>query len=491
MVNLEQVNVTVSGGGSEGATIDGMMLSYAVGEIPTAQVNLHQANGDAAKPVLVGEEAIKMAEFQKLAFAGQGNRLTANVSVTGANGAENWHVFSGNVLGPTRKVYSSFYANGAKIVHEIEQVNSYVPHIYSLAYSVQRGTPELIDKQYSNVFVMLNELLKKRHEDFPKIMATAKFNDAASKQSLIQLHERNMEVYPIIERILVDSEGLGGPTYNGFSKFTADALRTLNTSVFNALKSTVFSINRQFFYALVALGEEFQSFFVPPFIGDSVYGYFKSHRYKVDEAQAADLRLIGASFSSSSLNMLPIQQVIVSGQPSKLNRKEKNNQENIFEFLGDNPTYGVFPKNPPKTNGNNFPVSIPSWIPSTLYEYKTQSKNTSRDLELDRRKESIVNLNELIKNEIQGPVADIVEEFGKTTYKNIALANYVVETSSTLNFNVIPGNRYKVSDEEGKELFSGFLHSVTHNISSLSSALDARTTMTFHAVTFSGFQLPE
>jgi hypothetical protein len=491
MVNLEQVNVSVSGAGLEDATIDGITLSYTVGEIPTAQINLHQDSGETAKPVLVGEEALKMAEFQKLAFAGEGNKLTARVSVTGANGSENWHAFSGNVLGPTRRVYSSFYANGAKMVHEIEQVNSYVPHIYSLAYATNRDKPELIGKQYSNVFVMLNALLKKRHEDFPKIMENAKFNDAVSKQSLLELHERNMEVYPIIERILVDSEGLGGPTYNGFSNFTADALRTLNTSVFNALKSTIFSIDRQFFYSLVALGEEFQSFFVPPFVGDSVYGYFKSHRYKVDEAQTADLRLVGASFSSSSLNMLPIQRVIVSGQPSKLNRKDKKNQENVFEFLGDNPTYGVFPKNPPKINGNNFPVSIPSWIPSTLYEYNTQSKNTSRDLELSRRKDSIVNLNDLIKNEIQGPVSEIVEEFGKTTYKNIALANYVVETSSTLNFNVIPGNRYRVADEEGKELFSGFLYSVSHNISSLSSALDARTAMTFHAVTFSGFQLPE
>lgn len=493
MTSLEYLDVQVSGAGADGLAIDGISLSYAVGAIPQVHINIHEISsakdgGIELKRVLVADETDKMARFQQAAFEGEASRI----SVTVKSGDEQTLEFSGSVLGPTRKVYSSFYSNGVKVVHDLEAVNSYVPHIYSLSQALNRSGLEFEGSQFTNVFGALRELLKKRHKDFEVMFATAKFNDPASKESIQQLHERNMQVFPIVEKILTDSETLGGPTYEGFADFSGDALKELNRSIFSALMSTVFRLNSQFFYALVQLAEEFQSFYVPPYMGSSEYGYFRSHRHKVEEGEPVQPRIVGASLSSTVQDRFPVQQVIVSGQPPALWRQSKENQNNIYQFLGDNPTCAVFPRNPPKENGNNYPIPIPSWIPSTLLKPDTSAKGqASRDLELFLAEADDKNLSNLIQQQLQPAVQRVVEELAETTYKNIALANYLVEVNSLLNFDLHPGRSYNVQDEDGRLLFTGFLYGVTHNISGLASTLDASTSMSFYAVKYSNFTLPE
>lgn len=490
------LSVKVTGGSSiTNRVVDGITLAYTVGDIPIAEISIHEVPATKSnktetetRRVLVNAEAEKMKEFQDQAFKGEGSDATLEISPFG-------HTFSGNVLGPNRMVYHNYYTNGASLIHDLEKVNSFVPHIYSLAYNANRDEQEFGDKTYTNVFAMIKDLLIKRQSDFEQMFEAAQFIDAASKESIQQIHNRNKEIFPTIERILDDSVQKGGDTYTSLAKLQGNHLRFLNNSIFNSIKNTLFNINQQFLLALIQLGDEFQSFFVPPIIGDSEYGYFKSNREKVGDTIAKSLNITGTSFSSTKMDRLPVQQVIVSGPPPKLHRAIKTSStevNNKFSFLGDNTTYAVYPKNPLKINGNNMPVSIPGWLPSELYTGAAYIKgDTSRDLGLEKRRNERNNIVDKVRVGLLDPIEEIVSEFAETTYKNVALASYGVTLQTFLDFSLLPGRRYEISDEDGKELFSGFLQGVQHKISGLSSSLSATTSLMFYAVTFTSFQLPE
>jgi hypothetical protein len=114
----------------------------------------------------------------------------------------------------------------------------------------------------------------------------------------------------------------------------------------------------------------------------------------------------------------------------------------------------------------------------------------SRELDINKRSEKRSELADSLKNELVGPISNIVKEFAETAYKTTALASYAALVNCTLNFSIIPGKTYAVSDEDGNTLFSGFLQGINHNISGLSSSLSASTTLSFNSVKFTNFQPP-
>ncbi len=497
MSEVIPVSVSITGGSSmSNRAIDGVTIDYAVADIPKAVVSLHEvaAAGEEtpARRVMVSAEAEKMREFQEHAFQGQANEATINIAPLSKGTVG--HTFTGNVLGPERSVYTSYYSNGGTLVHRMEAVNSYTPHIYSLAYVLNNDTEEFYKAKYDNVFTMLKVLLEKRHKDFDAMFENAHFNDAASKEAIQQIHNNNMTVYPVLSQILADSATYGGVTYNAFKSINEDALIAINTSIFNTLKATLFGSSQQFFFSLVAVADQFQSFFVPPYDGESEYGYFRPNRFKVEDKIVFQARLTGVRMTSTKLDNFPIQQVIVSGPPPNLNNAGVNPaaENNNFSFLGDNTTYAVYPKDPPKTNGNNLPMPMPSWLPADVYTMSSGiNGDAKRDLSLASSRAERSKLYEKVTTTVIPAVASLMKEYAMTAYKNTALASYSATLTCVPTFELIPGRRYEILDEDGSSLFSGFLNSIQHKISGLSSSLSVDTTLSFYAVSYTTFTLPE
>lgn len=491
MVKLIPIQVDLSGSGLGNKAVDGITISYSVDAIPSATANLHDVSpsGSGKTPteqrrVLVAAEAEKMKAFQESAFRGQSDKVDITVNPFG-------HGFSGNILGPQRTVYSNYYQNGVQLIHDLEKANSYLPHIYSLQNLITRELDEFYNENYTNVFSMIKKLLEKRHKDFENTIRNVNFKDPTSKVNIEQIHENNLAVFPVIQQICDDSESKGGPTYLGFNDLPDEARRQLNSSMFNTLKSLMFNSQEQFIPILIQIGRTFQSFFVPPINGDSEYGYFKPNRFRTDEDTPISLEITGTVFASAKTDTRPLQQVIVSGQPVTQARGDDTNTENVYAFLGDTPTYKVYPQNPPKENGNNLPLSIPLWIPSHFYTSGIKNNVTqSRNLDLRQKISNNTRLANSVKFSIVNPISKVVDEFAETAYKTTALASYTVSVNSTLDFSIIPGKRYEVKDEEGDVLFSGFLQSVNHNISGIFSSLAASTTLLFNTVKFTNFELP-
>jgi hypothetical protein len=490
MVKLVPIQVLVTGAGLENKVVDGVAISYDVDSIPSAAANIHEVtpagegkSSTENRRVLVSAEAEKMKQFQDAAFNGDSEKVSITVNPFG-------HGYTGSILGPQRKVFSSYYQNAVQLVHAVQEANSYLPHIYALSYVKTNEQTEFVNETYTNVFSMLKKLLEKRHKDFDALIKSASIKDAVSKKNLEQIHANNLSVFPIIAKICDDSESKGGNTYEGFADLPAQAKRVINTSIFNTLKSYLFSTQGQMLPILVEIGRAFQSFFVPPIASDSEYGYFKSNRERLADGLALPLEITGTTFTSSKLDNRPLQQVIVAGQPVSVTNANAGGSENIYAFLGDNTTYMVYPENPPKENGNNMPLPIPEWIPASMYTGAITPVVQSRELDINKRSEKRSELADSLKNELVGPISNIVKEFAETAYKTTALASYAALVNCTLNFSIIPGKTYAVSDEDGNTLFSGFLQGINHNISGLSSSLSASTTLSFNSVKFTNFQPP-
>jgi hypothetical protein len=489
-VELLGLDVTVSGpGGLVEAAVDGFRLYYAVGDIPKAIISLHDIGGESTsmKRVFVGAEAQRLKNYQSSAFSGQ--TIPANLNINPID-----HTFKGNIVGPNMNILSNYYNNGVTLIHPVEVVNSYTPHIYALANVVNRDSTDetLLSVARTNVFDMVAALMEKRHNDFDILFPNAQFTDETSKENIQQLHNRNLTVWPTVKKILETSSLKGGPTYAAFSDLGKGESYVINSYIFNALKSVLFNITEPFFYALISLGDMFQSYYVPPIEGDSEFGYFKSNREKVEDPLPVTLQITKLSATCSKLDNLPIQQVIVSGPAPRLTRAEIDQDQNVYDFLGDNPTYAVYPKNPPKLNGNNMQIPLPSWLPANIAPVSQGVKGpANKKPDLQKKREAEKKIGEIVKNEVIGPIQKIIEELASTTYKNVALASYVVQLSCTLDFSLIVGNRYQILDEDGVPLFSGLLQVAEHAASGISSSLSAATTLTFYAVSFADFKLPE
>jgi hypothetical protein len=492
-VELLSLDVKVTGeAGVNNRAVDAFALSYAVADIPKAVVSLHEVNdsGDGTtefRRVFVGKEAVKLQQFQQKSFAGQASSATITVQPMG-------HSFTGNIVGPNLNILSNHYDNGVTFVHPLEVINSYTPHIYALSNDVNRGEDELLNTPRTNVFAILKALMEKRHKDFELLFASSKqtYTDAASRQNIVQLHERNKTVWPSISKILDASISLGGPTYTAFSEMGQQELYLINGYILNALKSTVFSMTEPFFFSLISIGDMFQSFYVPPLKGESEFGYFRSNREKVEGGIQKKLDITRLLATCNKLDNLPLQQVIVSGPAPKLNRATTKTGNNRYEFLGDNPTYAMYPKNPPKINGNNMSVALPAWIPAQTAPTSVKVKdNSRRDLDLNVNQQTAENLTDLVQIEVLTPIGKVIEELAETIYKNVALASYTVSITCLLDFDLLPGRRYTIIDEDGATLFSGFLQGAQHSASGISSSPSASTSLSFYAVTFGDFKLPE
>jgi hypothetical protein len=502
-VELLELDVKVTGAaGVSGKVTDAFSLSYAVGDIPKAIVSLHEVSSAGSsgitelRRVFVGAEADKLKVFQEKSFQGQASTATITINPMG-------HSFTGNIVGPNINILSNHYDSGVTFIHPLEAVNSYTPHIYALANDVNRQKQDdLVAQQGSkNIFGMLQALMESRHKAFELLFANSpqQFSDPVSRENIAQLHARNMEVWPKVSQILTDSVFYGGATYEAFNELGKVELDNFNLAILNALKSVVFNMTEPFFFSLITVGDMFQSYYVPPAAqaseaGQAVseLGYFTSNRNKVENAITKTLSITKLSATCNKMDNLPLQQVIISGPPPKLNRADLKNKENRYEFLGDNPIYAVYPKNPPKTNGNNMPVALPAWFPSQLPPVSTGVKGDSkRDLDLNVKRENDSKMGDIVKNKLLGPMQKIIEEIAETTYKNVALASYTVNLSCLLDFSMLPGNRYKILDEDGKVLFEGFLQAAQHSASGISGSPSAGTSLMFYAVTFADFKLPE
>lgn len=489
MVELIPIEVTINGGGIDNKAIDGIAINYEVNAIPSASAALHEVTpaGSNKTPtenrrVLVTAEAEKMKTFQQDAFAAEAEQVSIEVKPFG-------HGYDGRVIGPARKIFSGYYNNSVQLVHEVEAANSYLPHIYSLANILNNQQNEIFDATYTNVFTMVKVLLEKRHKDFEQMIASARFKDPVSKKNIEQIHANNMSVFPIVKKILEDSESKGGATYNGFSGLPAEAKKQLNAQIFNVLKRYLFSTQSQFLPLLLQVAGAFQSFYVPPIKGDSEYGYFKSNREKVADGESVSLQITGVTMTSGKRDNRPLQQVIVNGEPPRLNNTE-NKTQNIYSFLGDNATYMVYPESPPKENGNNLSLAIPEWIPTNFYFNKPVAKKQPRELDIKKRIDTRSALAKAAANELVGPIGEIIKEFAETAYKAAALASYSAVVNCTVDFSLMPGRTYQVIDEDEGLLFTGFLQGTSHNITGLSSSLSASTTLVFTSVKFTNFNLP-
>lgn len=493
MTKLVALDVDVSGASVDNKAIDGITLAYSIDSMPTATLGIHEISAAGEnnssvqqKRVFVTEESQKMREFQEAAFAGESEKVTVTINPSG-------HQYSGSILGPQRTIFSSYYDNGVQLVHDLERINGYMPHIYALSQEVANGVDEFLGATYTNVFEMVKVLLEKRQSEFSAQIDVAAFKDQVSKESVRQIHANNISIFPAIAKICDDSSTFGGATYEAFSKLRSESLLALNTSIFNTLRSQLFNSDLKFLDTLIAIGNTFQSFYVPPIAGDSEFGYFLSNRARVGDSSGsiANIEMVGATFASAQLDNRPIQQVTVTGQPVRVTGANEIGAENIYEFVGDNSTYLVYPEDPSVGNGNNVPLPIPEWIPASIYVYEVQPPTThSRELNLEKRKAKKSELANKLESKLAGPIADVVKEYAETAYKTLALSSYTAVINATLEFTLVPGKVYDVSDEDFNPLFTGFLTSVTHKISGISSSLSAGSTLVFSSVRFNNFQLP-
>lgn len=208
------------------------------------------------------------------------------------------------------------------------------------------------------------------------------------------------------------------------------------------------------------------------------------------ESDPVDLELPAASMllnGNSSGSLLPVQQVLIRGLPLGIH----DTSVSPYYKTGDSEGYyiGGFPAETPSASGEVVILPLPAYLQQYVLRVKEGQKGiTAPDLSNFGNNFSKV---KTLTDEYTSEVAQkVITDYARAQYIDLALGGTSTSISMPADVTLWPGTRYRIVNSDKKELFVGFLSSVSHSFSKSAGTGRAFTTCNFTHILFPGFTLP-
>jgi hypothetical protein len=189
--------------------------------------------------------------------------------------------------------------------------------------------------------------------------------------------------------------------------------------------------------------------------------------------------------------IMPVQQVVVRGMPTEIagipatlqGADEKDNRVLM----------GAYPEEAPAETGNIPFVDLPSELQMMLEAqgFGTGGPPGDSPPSMTEAVQGFRRIRRHLAKRTTAIAQGIIDDFGKSTYVEMALGGSSATVTTPLALRVKPGVRYRIVTYKGDKLFSGFLAGITHAMEkTIGGGGKVESTLNFSHVTFGDFKLP-
>lgn len=482
-------------------TIDCPLGPVSCDEITiSAAVNTHvsaaftaYSGSEAAKSatkVMAAQVAAKMGQAQRIGFSNRTSPDTRIRAEDGAGGIGTYNLF---LTGPTFMMNTGSIRPGFAAVAESALVANLKMDIYTTNTGRNKGNkdslsggaliPEKVCKS-TNLAGRIKELTEAVIKNWQRYGA----GTSAEAQLKQQRHQINLNGplnlwYQMLDNSVPRLESTA-EWMEILTKDGGDATnRDFNMEILSVLRGTT----RDFQETIDTIRGMFQLVVIPDRSGGP-----GSFAVMPELLLAEPLPLVLPATSmllngDSSQDLLPLQQVLVRGQPifaTLISRDPSLSSTDGGEYY-----IGGFPDEVPSASGDVAIVALPSFLRDTLTRVTSMRGNRPPAPEtISAGFSQISQLTSQFTSEI---ARKLIRDYCRGVYVDMALGGTSTSISVPADLSLWPGNRYRVLNSDGDEIFTGFLAGVQHMFKkSPGSGGQAISTCNFTHILFPGFQLP-
>lgn len=295
-------------------------------------------------------------------------------------------------------------------------------------------------------------------------------------------HEINKKAHPLFVKLLKNSENtIGWEKLPDWLKSLGDTkcarLRTV-------IQAVLFSSSGNFLQCIRRLCDEFQLLYVPELDNP---GKLVNRTDLFQEPEPLKLHLIAMSLAAGSgKGLFPVRYVTVQPQNIISDTEDYGNKKaEVVEskfILCPDPGSSELATSAWYTAG-------PQWIDYNLDNCQIKDpKSIKRGFTIKKAKSAKKKRKEKRK-ERSKILEEVLYRWGMSVYAWQSLATSVASITIPLNFKPKLGKRYVVKNKDDKQLFSGYLVGIAHNVS-LNGNGQALTTLDFSHIMAGDFELP-
>ena len=295
-------------------------------------------------------------------------------------------------------------------------------------------------------------------------------------------HEINKKAHPLFVKLLKNSEKtIGWKKLPEWLKSLGDTKCARLRAV---IQSVLFSSSGNFLQCISRLCDEFQLLYVPELDNP---GKLVNRTDLFQEPEPLKLHLISLTLAAGSgKGLFPVRYVTV--QPQNIisdielhNNKQAEVVESKF-ILCPNPGSSELATSAWYTAG-------PQWIDYDLSSCQIKDPKSMRRGFTVKKAKSAKQKRKKKRKERAKTIEEVLYKWGMSVYAWQSLATSVASVTIPLNFKPKLGKRYVVRNKDDKQLFSGYLVGIAHNLSSDGNG-QALTTLDFSHIMAGDFELP-
>jgi hypothetical protein len=455
-------------------------LTYEVGKYGLLSVTHHQGPTaeDSAKLLSSPDVAIDMGNKQAAMFKQrEAPDVTMQLSVTGGSASYKAN-FSGYLANSKHSFSAGSCGRSDQALDEIAIIDAFDCTVYNNpTIDRQNGKIPLKECDYN-----LAKLIKWVIQECMKAgTLTSQVETTLSKKSKQEQSKINDKLWPTIDKLLTDSVDTIGWVEE--FKGTAGTLPVLSQALCTTILAAVKTTGGSFIGVLLSLCEHFQLLFIPDITADGTVTYRLVNKAKVFEnPEQLLVPVVSASMTAGSLaSLFPVKYVAAISANMNAERQSLPFQ-----------SYVVYPESRVTEGSTAVKVTAPTWLTSINVYGKIDIKGEpKKETKLQgSASEEDVTRQEMTEQEATEANNEILKNWAKVIYQDIALGDASVTLTAPLLRNISPGKCYKVCNMKGENLFTGFCSTVTARVVSQGSR-QATLTAVFSHVEMGNFSLPE
>lgn len=480
-VEVRKPKVTIKGESTDSVTYTASMpVSAGMDGCPSVRYSSHKAGGDRVESPTAKELIQKIADAQKAMFEPP---IAKDIVIY--DGAGNSTIFTGFDTGPHHDIMFGGVNNGKNLVHRCAKLffintSVYRPPPPEPGQSTEEPTAAAIEflDGVKNPCAALKIILQNIIKDF--LATRGEAAGTTDYKIRTKVHEANIKIieeewYPILD----------ASTESAIPDFAAASANvTIQVTLYDSIRSVYLSGAADFSALISQFESMFQMKFVPGHMGIQP-GKFIPATAMLADPEDREVNIVSLSMNPGPKKFLVPTAVAMRGAPSK----GPPPVGQAIQPAGSDMV--VWPETMPEA-GQTLVMQMPSWLPEDLFPTEIPKLGEILDLNLNL---------ELVKasNEQKAVAADIVQKIcvsiARLAYNDISLSSASASIVCPLDITWEIGKRYNIKQPstvsgESSALFSGFLRSVQHRISSSPSKAEASTQLTFSHVEANGFTLP-
>lgn len=456
-------------------------IQASVNAFPRATITYHdtQATG-STRSMIPSDMSSKMAADQSRMF-----EATPGTSVFVDDGLGGRLAFSGYTSSSMYEIMASGVGQSAAIVHSSALLDSLQTAIYRFSESSHRHVDEAAVGS-STYTSWMSAVLDKIMEKWAEGMSDALL-DSESREIAEIAHNNNEGALALWRQVLNASTD----ETEHLSKFAQGTMMGFRNSLNGAISSIYFGGFGSFLQAMQQFGLQFQLVYVPS-LDQSGAGKFIRISDMLTEGEEKEAHISQMAISAGMRGLIPVTQVMVYGATSTERREGTSRAPKFIPAPG----LSVFP--PDAASGRVYITSAPPWLPTIVHATIQDVPDPDPGMgppDIDRYRRIKTNQDKNVRKYLDTTVRDVLDEWTKNMYADMALADATAQLSVPLDLTWEIGKVYKVTakgakGEGSRPLFTGFLAGIGHSLASTHESPRASTTLNFTHVRGEGFTLP-